>query len=274
MRPETTGLNYESLFSVAGRVAVITGGAGLLGEVYARALLAFGAVVVLADVDEERCERRVEALATERPGAVMAFPCDVRRKESWETLLEAVLRSCGRVDILVNNAGYTNRTRTEGYATTFEELPLEDWQRLIEVNLTGVFLGCQVFGEEMKRRAAGSVINIASLYGIVSPHHPIYAGTDITQPIAYSVSKAGVLAITRYLATLWAPDRLRVNAITPGGIEDRQSEVFTSRFRSLNPMRRMGDRSELAGAILYLASDASSYCTGHNLVVDGGWTTW
>lgn len=274
MKSETSGMGYDSLFSVAGRVAVITGGAGLLAEVYARALLAFGAFVVLADVDEERCERRVEALAVERPGAAMALPCDVRTKESWEKLLEAILRIFGRVDILVNNAAYTNRTRTEGYGRSFEELPLGDWQDLIEVNLTGVFLGCQVFGEEMRKQTAGSVINIASLYGVVSPHHPIYAGTEITQPITYSVSKAGVLAITRYLATLWAPDRVRVNAITPGGIYDGQTEVFESRFRSLNPMRRMGDRSELAGALLYLASDASSYCTGHNLIVDGGWTAW
>jgi NAD(P)-dependent dehydrogenase (short-subunit alcohol dehydrogenase family) len=142
------------------------------------------------------------------------------------------------------------------------------------VNLTGTFLGCQVIGKQMLKQGAGSIINLASLYALVSPHHPMYPGTGIVQPVAYSVSKAGVLGLTRYLGTLWAPRGVRVNALTPGGVFSGQRELFVQRFSTLNPMGRMARKDEMRGAIVYLASDASSHCTAQNLIVDGGWTAW
>lgn len=266
---------YNEMFNLYGKVAIITGAAGLLGELHAHALLDNGATVVLADVDSEKCSKRMNQLQEEYPEqSILSLHCDVTQKESWEETLELVLQQFNQIDILVNNAGYTTRTKSRSYDASFSNFPLEDWSQIIDVNLTGVFLGCQIVGKQMLHQSSGNIVNIASMYALVSPHHPIYAGSGINQPIAYSISKAGVLAITRYLGALWARSGIRVNSITPGGIYDGQSEVFTSQFNKLNPMGRMGDRTEVAGALLYLASDASSYCTGHNLVVDGGWTTW
>ena len=144
----------------------------------------------------------------------------------------------------------------------------------MNVNLAGTFLGCQVIGQQMLKQMEGNIINIASLYGVVSPNHRMYPDTGIYQPVAYSVSKAGVIPLTRYLATLWAEKGVRVNSITPGGVYNQHNEIFMTRFSSLNPLGRMAEDWEMQGALIYLASDASSYCIGHNLVVDGGWTAW
>jgi NAD(P)-dependent dehydrogenase (short-subunit alcohol dehydrogenase family) len=200
--------------------------------------------------------------------------CDVTDKDSWEALLEHALAEFGRVDVLVNNAGYTNQSRTANYDREFADFPLEDWNQILGVNLTGSLLGCQVVGRRMAEQREGSIINIASLYGVVSPNHRMYPGTGVSQPVAYSVSKGGVIALTRYLATLWADRGVRVNCITPGGVNNRHGEEFLSRYAVLCPMGRMARADELRGALIYLASAASAYCTGHNLVVDGGWTAW
>lgn len=268
------GKSFQNMFNLKDKIAIITGGAGLLGEGYAMALLEQGATVVSADLDGERNAHRVSQLAKEFPGRIISYPLDVTVKKSWQTMLNEVIQQFKRVDILVNNAGYTTRTKTAGYDASFECFSLNDWHGIIDVNLTGVFLGCQVIGEQMLTQSSGNIVNIASMYGLVSPTHRIYPGTGLNQPIAYSVSKSGVLAITRYLATLWAASGIRVNSITPGGIYDGQPDLFTQQFNALIPMGRMGDRSEIAGALIYLVSDAASYCTGHNLVVDGGWTLW
>jgi NAD(P)-dependent dehydrogenase (short-subunit alcohol dehydrogenase family) len=174
----------------------------------------------------------------------------------------------------VNNAGVTNQSRTANYARGFADFPVEDWNQILGVNLTGSLLGCQVVGGWMAERGSGSVINIASLYGVVSPNHRMYPGTGVSQPVAYSVSKGGVIALTRYLATLWADRGVRVNCITPGGVYNQHTEEFVTRYAGLCPMGRMASPDELRGALIYLASAASAYCTGHNLVVDGGWTVW
>jgi len=185
-----------------------------------------------------------------------------------------LLGEFGKIDILINNAGFTNQSRSSNFDASFENFPLEDWNAIMNVNLTGTFLGCQVIGKQMLQQGKGSIINIASLYGVVSPNHRIYPGTGITQPVAYSVSKHGVIGLTKYLATLWADKGIRVNALTPGGIYNNHQQLFVERFQQHNPIGRMCDKSELQGAIVYLASDASSHVVGHNLVVDGGWTIW
>jgi len=261
-------------FNLRDRVAVVTGGAGLLGWEHALVLSRLGARVVLADRRGDECRARAAKLTGQTGVPALGVDCDVTRRESWETLCVGVLDAFGEIDVLVNNAAFTTESRSPQYDASFAEFPLEDWNAVLAVNLTGVFLGCQVVGSHMVKHRRGSVINMASLYGVVSPHHPIYEGTGVHQPPAYAVSKAGVLGLTRYLATLWAPLGVRVNAITPGGVFHGHTEPFVSRYDHLSPMGRMARPDEMRGAIAYLASDASSYCTGHNLVVDGGWTAW
>lgn len=267
-------LNTRDFFRLDGRVALITGGAGMLGNEFAEALSDFGANIVLIDINEKECNQRAIKLSQEKSVECVSFGCDVVKKTSWEEMAEKVLSLFGRIDILVNAAAYTNVSASENYASPFEEFPLEDWNRIMEVNLTGILLGCQVIGKNMLARKKGTIINVASTYGVVSPHHRIYKDTAVNQPAAYSVSKAGVIALTRYLATLWAEKGVRVNSLTPGGVYDRHTNPFLERYCQLSPIGRMADRTEMRGALLYLASDASMYCTGHNLIVDGGWTAW
>jgi NAD(P)-dependent dehydrogenase (short-subunit alcohol dehydrogenase family) len=262
------------LFRLDGKVAIITGAAGLLGDQHAIALSELGATVVLTDLKVDVCEARAARIAQGTRRAAIGLECDVTQGASWEALVEQVTARFGHVDVLINNAAFTTRSQSDHYGAPFEEFPLEDWNQVLEVNLTGTFLGCQVVGRHMLERSSGSIINFASLYGVVSPHHRMYPDTGIYQPVAYSVSKAGVLALTRYLATLWADRGVRVNAITPGGVFNAHPETFASRYARLSPMGRMAHESEMRGAVIYLASAASAYCTGHNLVVDGGWTAW
>ncbi len=266
-------MNPPNLFDLTGRVAIITGGAGLLASEHAIALHAYGAKIILADFNLEKCQTAVDDLATEGVTAIAKY-CDVTLKQSWETLLNDVLAEFGQVDILINNAGFTNQSKSANFDATFENFPLEDWNAIMNVNLTGTFLGCQVVGSHMVKAGKGAIVNIASLYGVVSPNHKMYPGTGISQPVAYSVSKHGVVALTKYLATLWAEKGVRVNSLTPGGIFNGHGGLFLERFQQLNPIGRMSDKTELRGGIVYLASDASSHVVGHNLIIDGGWTAW
>jgi NAD(P)-dependent dehydrogenase (short-subunit alcohol dehydrogenase family) len=264
----------NDLFRLDGKLAIVTGAAGLLGEQHAIALSNVGANVVLTDVNIEVCEQRANQISEQSGVQAVAFFCDVTHKAAWQELLDWVLAKFGQVDVLINNAGFTNQSRSANYDVPFSDFPVEDWQQILEVNLTGVFLGCQVVGKQMLQQKSGSIINIASLYGIVSPNHRMYPKTGIHQPVAYSVSKGGVIALTRFLATLWAEKGVRVNCITPGGIYNEHPDLFASRYATLSPIGRMAQKEEMQGALIYLASSASSYCTGHNLVVDGGWTIW
>ena len=265
--------SIPNLFDLSDRVAIVTGGAGLLASEHAIALAAHGAKVVLADVNFEKCQEAVQILNRDGIDA-MAFACDVTQKSSWQALTQTVMQRFGRIDILVNNAGFTNQSKSANFDASFEEFPLEDWNQVMNVNLTGTFLGCQTVGKVMLAKGKGSIINIASLYGVVSPNHKIYPGTGISQPVAYSVSKHGVVSLTKYLATLWAQKGVRVNALTPGGIFNGHKGLFLERFEERIPIGRMSDKSELRGGIVYLASDAASHVIGHNLIIDGGWTAW
>ena len=267
-------MQSTSMFSLEGRVAIVTGGAGLLAREHALALAGAGAAVVLTDKRVDDARARAEEVSAETGSRVMAIYGDVSERASWEEVLRGTLAQLGRVDVLVNNAAFTTASQSKNYGAAFADFPLEDWNAILEVNLTGTFLGCQTIGAEMLRAGRGSIINLASLYGVVSPNHRMYPGTGIQQPVAYSVSKAAVLALTRYLGTLWMESGVRVNCLTPGGVFNDHNETFTSRFAQLCPAGRMARPDEMRGAVLYLASDASSYCTAHNLVVDGGWTAW
>jgi len=267
-------MEQPNLFDLNGRVAIITGGAGLLASEHAKALTGYGARVIMADLNLGKCQQAVDLLKDEGYSHISAMKCDVTSKAAWEKLKEDVLQQFGRIDILINNAGFTNQSKTANFDANFEDFPLEDWNAMIDVNLTGSFLGCQIVGKHMLQKEKGSIINIASLYGVVSPNHKMYPGTGIKQPVGYTVSKHGVVALTKYLATLWAEAGVKVNSLTPGGIFNGHKDPFLERFKQLNPIGRMSEKNELQGAVVFLASDASSHVIGHNLIVDGGWTAW
>jgi NAD(P)-dependent dehydrogenase (short-subunit alcohol dehydrogenase family) len=272
-------------FSLHGAVAIVTGAGGLLGREHGRALARAGAMVVAVDLDGAACERLAAELDEEFPGddrpPSMGVFADVTQRDSLERLRDAVLARHHRVDVLVNNAAVNDKFESPAAGaelSKFENYPIELWERSLRVNVTGTFLCSQVLGTEMARRGRGSIINIASTYGIVAPDQSIYRMPDGRQSFyksaSYPTTKGAVLAFTRFLAAYWGNRGVRVNAISPGGVENGQDEYFIHNYSRRTPLGRMSRADELGGALVYLASEASSYVTGANLVVDGGWTTW
>jgi NAD(P)-dependent dehydrogenase (short-subunit alcohol dehydrogenase family) len=257
------------LFDIHGRVGAITGGAGNLGSVFARVLAGAGAKVALVDIQEAALARAAADLRG--AGAeVETFPCDVSDQSAVEACIRAIETRLGGLDVLVNNAA----GKSDQFFSDLESLPLEDWTSVLAVNLTGPFLCTQAAIPLLRASGHGSIVNIASIYGVVSPDPRVYEGTNLQTPPVYPASKGGLLALTRYTAVYHARDGIRCNAITPGGVEAGQAASFVERYSARTPLGRMARADELAGALLFLASDASSYVTGHNLVVDGGWTAW
>jgi NAD(P)-dependent dehydrogenase (short-subunit alcohol dehydrogenase family) len=257
-------------FRLDGKIVVLTGALGLLGTEYAAALSGAGAHVVVADLDEDGCKRRATEISKQTGARALGVKVDVSSQESTRALVAAALAEFGRVDVLINNAA----TKSPNFMVPFESFPLDDWERVMSVNLRGVFLCTQAVAAPMLEQGGGIIINVASHYGVVGPDFRIYGDSGISTPPVYSASKAGVIGLTRYLATYWAGKNIRVNCLTPGGVYDRQPAEFVAEYSFRVPLQRMANRDELRGAMLFLASDASSYVNGHNLVVDGGWTAW
>jgi NAD(P)-dependent dehydrogenase (short-subunit alcohol dehydrogenase family) len=268
-------------FDLRERVVILTGGAGLLGSEYARALVEAGAQVVIADLDSRRA-RRLAASLSGGPGRALAFPVDVADHTSVRRLVRRVLRVFRRIDGLVNNAALDPKfdPREAGrHTSAFEDFPLDLWNQGLAVNLTGMFLCSQAVAPAMLGAGRGVIVNVSSTYGLVGPDQRLYenldpGGSRTYKPVVYSVTKSAVIGFTRYLAAYWAGKGIRVNALTPGGVYDGHSEEFVRRYSSRTPLGRMADKSEYCGALLFLLSDASSYMTGANLVIDGGWTAW
>jgi NAD(P)-dependent dehydrogenase (short-subunit alcohol dehydrogenase family) len=266
-------------FSLAGRVAVVTGAAGLLGRRHCAALAAAGARVVATDLDGDACAAVVREMGGRGEG--LPWAADITRPESVAALRDAVLERCGAIDVLVNNAALNEKVESPlaaGEVLRFENFPLALWEDSLRVNVTGTFLCCQLLGAEMARRGAGSIVNIASTYAMVAPDQSLYRQPDGTQTFfksaAYPTTKGAVLALTRFLAAYWGGAGVRVNALSPGGVENGQDAGFVARYAARTPLGRMADPSDYEGALVFLASDASRYMTGANLVVDGGWTAW
>jgi 2-deoxy-D-gluconate 3-dehydrogenase len=269
-------------FDLTGRTAIITGGPGLLGVQFCRTLAEAGASVVVADIDFEGA---VTVANTLIKNGYRALPVkvDVTQPESVQAMVNATLETWGQVDILVNSAALDPKFDPGALAAgdtplgAFEDYPLTAWKQALDVNLTGMFLCCQAAARAMLSQGRGVIINICSTYGLVGPDQRIYQrqGQQTSfKPVYYSVTKAGVLGMTRYLATYFAGKDIRVNALTPGGIFNDHDETFLQAYSSRAVMGRMAQRDEMNGALLFLASEASSYMTGANLVVDGGWTAW
>jgi NAD(P)-dependent dehydrogenase (short-subunit alcohol dehydrogenase family) len=264
--------------SLEGRVAVVTGALGLLGRHHCDALARVGAHVVVTDLDDDACMNRARDLSGKGPRA-LGKGADITRPEAVRALRDATLAAFGRIDVLVNNAAINEKVEEgEGEPLRFDNYPLALFERTLTVNVTGTFLACQVLGTEMARRGSGSVINIASTYALVAPDPSLYRRPDGTQSFhksaAYPTTKGAVLALTRYLAAYWGHRGVRVNALCPGGVENGQESSFVTRYSQKTPLGRMAKPSDYEGALVFLATDASGYMTGANLVVDGGFTAW
>ena len=252
---------YREIFSCANKVAIVTGGSGLIGKEIVKGLHEFGAKVYIADIEksEELIGREIEHVHT-----------DVTSEESVNKMITGVVRDAGRIDILVNSA----YPRTKDWGLKFEHVTTSSWNINLNNHLGGYFLCCQKAAEQMKQQGGGTIINMASIYGVVAPDFSIYEGTEMTMPVAYSAIKGGIIALTRYIATYYAKYNVRANAVSPGGIFDNHEETFVRKYSDKTPLGRMGRPSEITGAVVFLASEASSYVTGQNLIVDGGWTAW
>ena len=267
------------MFDLTDRVAIVTGGAGLLGVEFCRTLAQAGASVVIADLDGEAAEHQAAIYRGDSLNAI-GHQVDVSAKDSVQEMVEVALNRYGRVDVLVNSAAIDPKFdpgSKQSHSGAFEDYPLELWQQALDVNLTGSMLTCQAVSRPMMEQGSGVMINIASIYGLVAPDQRLYERRGQLQqykPVFYTVTKAGILGLTRYLSAYYAGKNIRVNAITPGGVYDDHDDEFVSKYKSRVVMGRMAEKDEMNGALLFLASDASKYMTGANLVVDGGWTVW
>lgn len=270
----------QDKFDLSDRGAIVTGGAGLLGSEFCRTLAEAGARVLVADLDADSAERTA-ALLRQAGHTASPVSLDVTDPRSSAGVVREAVRAIGRLDVLVNcaalNPKFDAEHAGEQDANAFETYPLNAWNRALAVNLTGVFLCCQAAARPMLAGRGGSIINICSTYGLVGPDQRLYEGADGRRwfkPVWYSATKGGVLGLTRYLATYYAGTGIRVNCLTPGGVFDEQDPAFVERYAWRTVLGRMAARDDMNGALLFLASDASSYVTGANVVVDGGWTAW
>jgi NAD(P)-dependent dehydrogenase (short-subunit alcohol dehydrogenase family) len=275
-------MKIQEKFDLTGRVAVVTGGVGLLGAEFCRTLAEAGASVAVVDLNGSASQAAAEALTNSGYNA-LSVSADITQSDSVNAAVENVVSAFGRIDVLVNSAALdpkfdpdaVNKGITPG---AFEDYPLDLWNSALNVNLTGTFLMTQACVKPMiEQGKKGSIINICSTYGLNGPDQRIYIkeGRRVAfKPVYYTVTKAGVMGFTRYLAAYYAETEIRVNALTPGGVFNNHEDYFVKNYAAKTILGRMAKKDEMNGALLFLASDASSYMTGNNVVVDGGWTAW
>ncbi len=268
---------HKQLFNLKGKVAVITGGAGLLGSVFSKAFAQSGATVLVSDTDKKKSEKLVHDLNNLAGNGHLSLQVDLVNETSVKKWATRIINDFGSIDVLVNNAG----TKSPNFFTPLESFPLEDWNYVMNVNVTGMFLAIRELGPSMVKKGNGSIINISSIYGVVGPDQRIYKESfskamdgSFNTPMVYSSSKGAVIAMTRYLAAYWGEKGIRTNTLTPGGVSSGQNDTFHEKYSKRVPMGRMAKTDDMVGALLFLASDASSYVNGQNIIIDGGLTTW
>jgi NAD(P)-dependent dehydrogenase (short-subunit alcohol dehydrogenase family) len=243
------------MFSIKDKVIVVTGGSGLLGGKIIEVLRGQGAKAISADLKVPDNDE-------------LSIKIDITSEQSVRDAVSVIVAKHGRIDGWINNA----YPRTSDWGNKFEDIKVESWKQNVDMHLNGYFLCCQVVLEQMKKQSSGSLINMSSIYGLVGPDFNVYNGTSMTMPAAYAAIKGGLNNLTRYLAAYYGPYQVRVNTVSPGGIFDNQPQPFVTNYNNKVPMRRMGNPMDIASATCFLLTDESSYITGHNLVVDGGWT--
>ena len=258
-------MQATNLFRLDGKVALVTGGAGILGRPISCALAEAGATVIVASRDRKKC-RAFARWGESQSLRMEDETLDLSSAPSIRALRDRILKLHGRLDILFNNAV----ARRGG---DLDHTTAKQWEATMKVNATGLFLSCQIFSEPMRAQRCGSIVNIASIYGVVGPTFSIYKGTTVTNPVFYAFAKGGVIGLTRYLASFLAPYRVRVNCLSPGGVATADTpRKFRKQYARHTPLGRMADEDDIKGPALFLASDASRYVTGQDLIVDGGWT--
>jgi NAD(P)-dependent dehydrogenase (short-subunit alcohol dehydrogenase family) len=272
---QTTKIEQRNLFSLEGKTAIVTGGTGLIGKKHCEALTMAGANVVVADISENSTKNFAQELGKNAIGISL----DVTDSESLENAKSEILSKFGTIDILVNNAAINDMFENPAMAaelSAFEKYPIESFRKSLEVNVLGVFLCSQIFGSEMAKQGSGSIINVASTYGMVGPDQNIYKNEKGEQTFfkspSYPTTKGAILNFTRYLAAYWGKRGVRVNTLSPGGVDNSQDEFFVQQYSAKTLLGRMAQPTDYQGALIFLAADASAYMTGANLVVDGGWT--
>lgn len=260
----------SDLFSLDSKICIVTGANGLIGQYHCKALKLYGATVIAIDIG-------VQKISGDHIDHY--FECDITNKRQLIEIKDEILKRFGNIDVLVNNAAINDMFENPELASEqsmFENYPLEMWKKSLEVNITGVFLSSQVFGSVMAARGKGSIINVASTYGMVGPDQSIYINPEGKQifykSASYPTTKGAVINFTRFLAAYWGEKGVRVNTLSPGGVENNQEEWFIENYSGKTCLKRMAKPNDYMGAIVFLASDASAYMTGANLVVDGGWT--
>lgn len=268
--------DYRKLFDLTGRVAVVTGATGLLGRHFCAGLADHGASVALIDIDALAASTYAGELQERYGSRCVGIGTDITDPAAVAAMAEKVEKALGPVNVLHNNA---QAVRPPGFFEPPESFDLKTWRDIMAVNLDGAFLVAREIGTRMAARGHGSIVQTASIYGVVAPDQRIYEGSEylgrtINTPPVYSASKAGLIGLTRYFAAYWGHRGVRVNTLTPGGVASGQNETFVARYSARVPMGRMAKADELVGALVFLASDASSYVNGQNLIVDGGLAAW
>jgi len=266
------------MYNLSGKTAIVTGGAGILGHWFCSGLAEFGAKIAVVDINENNANRLSCALQDRYRVKCMGIGCDVSSPKSVEMMLKKVTNAFGSIQILHNNAA-TKTQDLQSYFHPLKKYTLQKWREVMATNLDGMFLVAQIVGQHMAERKNGSIIQTGSIYGIMAPDHRIYNGSyynqrPISTPAVYSASKGGVVALTKYLATYWGKDGVRANTLTPGGVWSGQNQRFKKNYSARVPLGRMAIPSEMVGALVFLASEASSYVTGQNIIIDGGLNAW
>jgi NAD(P)-dependent dehydrogenase (short-subunit alcohol dehydrogenase family) len=267
------GRDVSDLSNLDGRVAVVTGGAGHIGRVVADALAEQGAATAIVDLDPSRCDEVAHDITDRRGTPSMGVAADLADETSTRSVAATVDAAWGRIDVLCHVAALVSAEPLPHWTTPFDDQGVEVWRRALDVNLTAVFVLTQACAPALQASGHGSVIVFGSTYGVVGPDWGIYAGTDMGNAAGYAASKGGAIQLSRWLATTLAPD-VRVNALTPGGVARDQPQSFQDAYAARTPLGRMAAEEDYKGAAVFLASDLSRYVTGHNLIVDGGWTAW
>ena len=267
-----SNLDIKTKFDLSGQVVILTGAAGLLGASFADGLSQLGANVVLADVNYAKCMELADNLRQKYSVDPLPIKTDITNKKSIQSMVSKTVKKFGKIDVLINNAVYPEGKKER--TIPFEKFPLSYWNKILSTNVTGVFLCCQAVGPIMLRHRHGIIINISSMYGVIAADQRIYGKSGVNSTLAYGTTKSAILNLTRYLASYWQNTGIRINTLTLGGVENNQDPKFIKNYSYKTMLGRMAHQDEYVGAILFLASDASSYMTGSNLVIDGGWTAW